>query len=65
MNLFRRFNQVGTTVLIASHDLDLIGQMGMPVISLNKGRISHNGLPFNADSLSPAADSHRHARGKS
>jgi cell division transport system ATP-binding protein len=66
MNLFRRFNQVGTTVLIASHDLDLIGQMGMPVISLHKGRISHNGLPFNADNLSSRADdSNHHLRGGS
>jgi len=46
MELFARFNQVGTTVLIASHDLELIKQMGSPMISLQDGRISHNGLPF-------------------
>jgi cell division transport system ATP-binding protein len=44
MELFARFNQFGTTVLIASHDLDLIRQMGFPMISLNKGRIESNDL---------------------
>lgn len=49
MQLFARFNQIGTTVLIASHDLDLIEQTGSPRISLQDGRVSHNGLPFNAN----------------
>ena len=44
MQLFARFNMFGTTVLIASHDLDLIRQMGFPTISLNKGMIEHNDL---------------------
>ncbi len=44
MQLFARFNDVGVTVLVASHDLDLIKQMGSPVISLNKGQVSHNDL---------------------
>lgn len=44
MELFARFNQYGATVLIASHDLDLIRQMGFPVISLNKGKIERNEL---------------------
>jgi len=44
MELFARFNQVGVSVLIASHDLDLIKQMGNPVISLNQGALEHNGL---------------------
>jgi cell division transport system ATP-binding protein len=42
MELFARFNQVGVTVLIASHDLDLIQQMGSPVISLNQGQLTHD-----------------------
>ena len=42
MELFARFNQVGVTVLIASHDLDLIKQMGSPVISLNQGMLIHD-----------------------
>lgn len=44
MDLFARFNQVGVTVLIASHDLDLIKQMGNPVISLNQGQLTHDDL---------------------
>ncbi len=44
MELFARFNQFGTTVLIASHDIDLIRQMGSPMISLNKGKIESNDL---------------------
>ena len=42
MQLFERFNQVGTTVLIASHDLDLIKQLGHSVISLKDGGLDHN-----------------------
>lgn len=44
MELFARFNIFGTTVLIASHDLDLIKQMQFPMISLNKGTIESNDL---------------------
>lgn len=39
MQLFARFNQVGTTVVIASHDLDLINQLGAPMISLQDGAV--------------------------
>jgi cell division transport system ATP-binding protein len=39
MSLFERFNQVGTTVLIASHDHRLIKRMGKRVISLRGGRL--------------------------
>jgi cell division transport system ATP-binding protein len=48
MELFARFNQVGVTVLIASHDLDLIQQMGSPVISLNQGQLTHDDLQESA-----------------
>jgi cell division transport system ATP-binding protein len=44
MQLFARFNQVGTTVLIASHDLELIEQLGAPKITLKDGRMIHNDL---------------------
>jgi cell division transport system ATP-binding protein len=40
MHLFQQFNQVGVTVLIASHDLALIQRLQHPVIQLNQGRIS-------------------------
>jgi cell division transport system ATP-binding protein len=49
MKLFLRFNQVGTTVLIASHNIDLIRQIGSPMISLDDGKVVYNGLPYTAE----------------
>lgn len=43
MRLFQQFNQVGTTVLIASHDLGLIARMPHRVITLNRGRLVSDG----------------------
>ena len=44
MKLFQQFNQVGMTVLIASHDMDMIKKMGKSIITLREGRItSHFG----------------------
>jgi cell division transport system ATP-binding protein len=39
MRLFMRLNEVGTTVLIASHDHALIRRLGHRVISLDGGRL--------------------------
>ena len=39
MNLFERFNQVGVTVLIASHDLEMVKKMRKKIITLRKGRL--------------------------
>jgi len=39
MHLFEQFNQVGVTVLIASHDLDLIDRLGYSVLTLDHGRL--------------------------
>ncbi len=39
MLLFEQFNQVGVTVLIASHDLELIGAMDKRIMVLSKGRL--------------------------
>ena len=39
MQLFEQFNQVGVTVLIASHDLALIARMQHRVLSLHQGRL--------------------------
>ncbi len=39
MELFALFNQVGVSVLIASHDIGLIEQMDYPVLALDHGRI--------------------------
>lgn len=44
MGLFEQFNQVGVTVLIASHDLDLIARLGHRVLSLKHGRMIAGGL---------------------
>lgn len=43
MQLFRQFNSVGVTVLIASHDASLISQMGCRQIQLAKGRLIADG----------------------
>jgi len=40
MDLFALFNQVGVTVLIASHDIALIEQLNYPVITLSHGRLT-------------------------
>lgn len=40
MQLFQQFNQVGVTVLIASHDIDLIMRMGQRILHLDHGRLS-------------------------
>ncbi len=45
MQLFQRFNQVGVTVLIASHDVDIIRQMGKRVLVLDKGELTHDLSP--------------------
>ena len=46
MHLFERFHQVGVTVLIASHDLDLIRRMGKRIVTLRSGRlVGDTGLP--------------------
>ncbi|MCG8436120.1 MAG: cell division ATP-binding protein FtsE [Gammaproteobacteria bacterium] len=39
MQLFERFNQFGVTVLIASHDHNLIARLGKRVINLKRGRL--------------------------
>ncbi|WP_261843351.1 cell division ATP-binding protein FtsE [Aliamphritea ceti] len=43
MRLFQQFNQVGTTVLIASHDLGLIGRLPHRVLTLQQGRLVNDG----------------------
>lgn len=44
MSLFEQFNQVGVSVLIASHDLGLIARMKHPVLSLKEGKTLRNEL---------------------
>ncbi len=40
MHLFEQFNQVGVTVFIASHDLELINSMSHRQITLHQGRLA-------------------------
>lgn len=40
MNLFQQFMQVGVTILIATHDLELVKKMGLRQLTLNNGRLS-------------------------
>lgn len=42
MQLFEQFNQVGVTVLIASHDLDILRKMKKKIITLREGRLLAN-----------------------
>ncbi len=44
MNLFRRFNEVGVTVLIATHDVHLIGQFGVRRLHIEQGQLV-SGIP--------------------
>lgn len=39
MHLFEQFNQVGVTLLIATHDINLIAEMNKPVITLSHGKL--------------------------
>lgn len=48
MRLFERFNDVGVTLLIASHDLELIGRLSHRRVSLVAGRLQ-------TDAASPEA----------
>lgn len=44
MQLFGQFNQVGVTIMIATHDLDLVDRLGHPVVSLKDGKIIRDDL---------------------
>jgi cell division transport system ATP-binding protein len=43
MRVFETFNAIGTTILIASHDLNLVRKLGHRVITLDHGRIISHG----------------------
>jgi cell division transport system ATP-binding protein len=44
MRLFKRFSEVGVTVMVATHDVHLIEQMGVRRIALRDGRVA-DGTP--------------------
>ncbi len=49
MRIFRRFNEVGVTLLIASHDISLIDRLGCRRIELAEGRLATPGNEFDGD----------------
>ena len=53
MRLFERFNEVGVTLLIATHDLELLGHMDRRRIELVSGKLSY-------DSHDDAQATHQH-----
>ena len=48
MDLFRQFCEVGVTVLIATHDVDLISRMGIRRLQLQQGKLVEDGVPDHA-----------------
>jgi cell division transport system ATP-binding protein len=52
MNIFKRFNDVGVTVLIASHDVHLIERYGVRRVILEHGRTQQSGDAY----VTPATD---------
>jgi cell division transport system ATP-binding protein len=42
MNLFEQFNDVGVTLLIATHDLELISRMNRRILVLEKSRLARD-----------------------
>jgi cell division transport system ATP-binding protein len=49
MRLFERFNEVGVTLLIASHDLELIGRLNRRRVGLVAGRLQADAAPAAED----------------
>lgn len=45
MQLFADFNAVGVTVLVASHDLELVARMKRRVLTLQAGQLIYDGIP--------------------
>ncbi|MBT8441336.1 MAG: cell division ATP-binding protein FtsE [Gammaproteobacteria bacterium] len=43
MNLFSRFNEVGVTMLIATHDIELLNRLGGRRVVLDEGRVQSEG----------------------
>jgi cell division transport system ATP-binding protein len=46
MRIFRRFNEVGVTLLIASHDITLIDRLGCRRIALEDGKLQQAADPW-------------------
>ncbi|HEV2230246.1 MAG TPA: cell division ATP-binding protein FtsE [Steroidobacteraceae bacterium] len=51
MRLFRRFQDVGVTVVVASHDLHLVREFAQRVITLEAGQVQGGGAPDSLPSV--------------
>lgn len=51
MQIFIDFNQVGVSVLVASHDLGLIDELQKPVLTLNRGKMIYNDLDSSGEDV--------------
>lgn len=49
MALFKRFQDVGVTVLVASHDINLINKMDLRIMRLNQGELERDGVAHDGD----------------
>jgi energy-coupling factor transporter ATPase len=47
-NLLKRLNKEGTTLILITHDMDLVAQLSHRLVALDRGRIAFNGTPFEA-----------------
>lgn len=50
MKLFEQFNQVGVTILVATHDINLISSLGHRVLRLNRGALQNEEATVNEPS---------------
>jgi cell division transport system ATP-binding protein len=46
MALFRRFQNVGVTILIATHDVSLIDRMKLRIMRLEDGSLADDGASY-------------------
>ena len=44
MTLLRQFNEVGVTIMIASHDVELLKRMNKRILGLVEGKLVHDGV---------------------
>lgn len=53
MTLFRQFNEVGVTVLIATHDIALVRRLQQRVLTLADGKLIHDGVLSHEPATTP------------
>ena len=44
MTLFEKINELGTTVLVVTHEKDLVNKFGKRVITIDQGRIINDSV---------------------